>query len=841
VFVNKSNSIQLKVPITHYRGTAEETILLDTGATENFIDQTTVDKLRLGTKRIPYARPVYNVDGTLNRAGSITKACDLLVTQGNKKERTRFFVTNLGRDRMLFGYPWFKKFNPDIDWEKSELRGPKVKIETLLYGTLQRAKTWLKQKKQDNEDLILEAQRCALWLGVTPSEMREGPVEINRTHTSVEMAHKYASEHGKEEVTLPEEFKRHTALFSDEEANKFPPTRGDGDHKIVLMDTAPTRFNCKVYPLSRDEQEAENKFIDENLEKGYIAPSDSPYGFSTFMVPKKDSKEKRYIIDYRPLNAVTQKDVTPLPNLKQCIENLQGMELFSKFDIRWGYNNIRIREGDQWKAAFKTRRGLFEPKVMFFGMSNSPASFQRFMNGILEELYEYFEKKGIHNIRQILQNYMDDCGIGTLLKDFKLHVEIIHFLFDLLARHGLHLKLSKSVFMQPQMDFLGVRISKEGATIDPAKVAGLRNYPRVLKDKRQVRGFLGVAGYHRMFCPNFSIITAPLTALTGKDVPFEWGPKQIEAQDKIITLITSAPILARPDPDRQFELETDASQVGMGAILYQQDPPITKPDGTQKPGPQRPVGFHSQKFTQTEQNYPIYDRKFLGVMRGLRCWSHLLKGTTIPVLVYTDHANLRYYREPRKIGPRVAGYLPECEQYNILLEYKPGATNRADALSRRPDYEGPNEINEDVTVWPDQYFCDQHTSIRVFNMDSIGDNLDSKIKLAQYQNQSTLKKWAPAHNLSLLDGTHWHHGTALVVVADNDLRRGVTSLFHDHETAGHAGITKTLQLIAPYYWWSGMKIFVTEYIKGCATCQMTKVNTHPAHPPMFPITPAENA
>ena len=187
---------------------------------------------------------------------------------------------------------------------------------------------------------------------------------------------------------------------------------------------------------------------------------------------------------------------------------------------------------------------------------------------------------------------------------------------------------------------------------------------------------------------------------------------------------------------------------------------------------------------KTEQNYPIYDCEFLGVMRGLRCWSHLLKGTTIPILVYTDHANLRYYREPRKIGPRVAGYLPEWEQYNILLEYKPGATNRADAFSRRPDYEGPNEINDDVTVWPDHYFCDKHTSIRVFDMDSIGDNLDSKVKLAQYQSQEKLKQWAPTYNLSLLDGTHWYHGTALVVVADNDLRRGVTSLFHNHVTSG---------------------------------------------------------
>ena len=238
-----------------------------------------------------------------------------------------------------------------------------------------------------------------------------------------------------------------------------------------LIASLPTCFNCKIYPLSRDKQDTEKKFINENLETGYIIPLDSPYSFSTFMVPKKDSKEKRYIINNHPLNVVTRKDVTPLPNLKQYIENLPWIELFSKFDIYWGYNNIHVCEGDQWKAAFKTHKGLFEPKVMFFGMSNSPASFQWFMNSILEELYEHFEKKGILEIWHILQNYMNDCGIETLLKDLKLHIKIIHFLFNLLAWHGLHLKLSKSVFLQLQMDFLGVYISKEGATVNPAKVA----------------------------------------------------------------------------------------------------------------------------------------------------------------------------------------------------------------------------------------------------------------------------------------------------------------------------------------------------------------------------------
>jgi hypothetical protein len=231
--------------------------------------------------------------------------------------------------------------------------------------------------------------------------------------------------------------------------------------------------------MSKREPEAEDKFLDENLAKGYIVPSNSPYGFSTFMVPKKDSNEMRYIIDYRPLNAVTRKDVTPLPNLVQCIEDLQGMELFSKFNVQWGYNNICICETDQWKSTFKMCRGLYKAKVMFFGMCNSLAAFQWFMNAILEPWYQKWGRK--HR-----KNYMDDIGISTLLADKAIHIKMIHDLFNILAAHGLYLKLSKSIFLQPQMDFLGVRISKDGVTVDPTKVAGLREYPRVLHNLKQV-------------------------------------------------------------------------------------------------------------------------------------------------------------------------------------------------------------------------------------------------------------------------------------------------------------------------------------------------------------------
>jgi hypothetical protein len=215
----------------------------------------------------------------------------------------------------------------------------------------------------------------------------------------------------------------------------------------------------------------------------------------------------------------------------------------------------------------------------------------------------------------------------------------------------------------------------------------------------------------------------------------------------------------------------------------------------------------------TEQNYPIYDWKFLGVMRGLCTWSHLLKGMSIPILVYIDYTNLQYYRDPHKIGPCITGYLPEREQYNILLEYKPRATNCTDALSCHPDYEvEENPDNEDVTVWPDKYFCETHTYICIIDWDSLEDNLEQHIKCAQYPEQPVLKQWASAHNLTTINGTHWYHGTALVIMADDALRRGVITLFHDHKASRHPGITKTLQLVSPYYWWPNMKTFVTKYI-----------------------------
>jgi len=227
-YMPMKDSVRVQFPFLHYRGQSEEKALLDSGATENFIDKETVKRLRVGTKKLNLQRPVYNVDGTLNRNGNITHACDLTVKQGNKKSRQRFFVSNLGKDRFILGYPWFRTFKPDIDWEEAKLKGPMIKMETIQYDTKLRAEAWLKSKKEEENDndavMNLNASTIedASWTGehCLSQEIRPGEAEDTeipdvswkeimqiKATTAIEMAHKYATEHAKAEVTLPDKFR----------------------------------------------------------------------------------------------------------------------------------------------------------------------------------------------------------------------------------------------------------------------------------------------------------------------------------------------------------------------------------------------------------------------------------------------------------------------------------------------------------------------------------------------------------------------------------------------------------------------------------------------------------
>jgi len=277
--------------------------------------------------------------------------------------------------------------------------------------------------------------------------------------------------------------------------------------------------------------------------------------------------------------------------------------------------------------------GLFEPKVMLFGLQGAPGTFSCMIAVDVAPMYREFPENRF-------KHYMDDCLVATGEGELDLHRKMNHRPLQIFEEHSYFLKPSKCVFEQLEVDFLGVHLGHGEICIDPSKIAGIKEWPTTLKSVKEVRSTLGVLGFQRPFIPRFARIAKPLTNLLKKASPFLWTGECTTALTTLRDIVTSEPVLISPDQERQFILEVDASQYATGAILYQADK--TMKDRKGKPILQ-PCGYHSQMFSATEQRYPIYDREFLAVIRGLKHWDYLLKCVKHPVLVITDHANLTYY------------------------------------------------------------------------------------------------------------------------------------------------------------------------------------------------------
>ena len=290
-------------------------------------------------------------------------------------------------------------------------------------------------------------------------------------------------------------------MFEKKVSERFPISR-DYDHAINLKPDFVPR-NCKVYPLSPKETELMNEFIDENLRKGYIRPSQSPMASPFFFTGKKDGS-LRPCQDYRYLNEGTIKNSYPIPLVQNLMDKLKGATVFSKLDLRSGYNNVRMKDGDQWKAAFKCERGLFEPTVMFFGLCNSPATFQALMDDLFSDMIE----------EGWLVIYMDDMLLFS--KDRKTHKERMRRVLQRLRENDLYLKPEKCLFDVEEVEFLGLIVKPDTLAMDPVKLKGIEDWPEPSSVKG-VRSFLGFANFYRRFIPNYSELTRPLHELTKKD------------------------------------------------------------------------------------------------------------------------------------------------------------------------------------------------------------------------------------------------------------------------------------------------------------------------------------
>ncbi|XP_071702891.1 uncharacterized protein [Rutidosis leptorrhynchoides] len=438
-------------------------------------------------------------------------------------------------------------------------------------------------------------------------------------------------------VTNPfgELMQRYCSLF-EERSNLSPERSISHDIQLVADCSLP---NIGMYRTSVLENEEIKKHVEELIIAGVIKPSCSPCGSPVILVPKKDGGW-RMCIDYRALNKITIKNRYPLPRIDDLLDQLKHAVIFTKLDLRSGYHQVRIRDEDTWKTAFKTRQGLYEWLVMPFGLCNAPATFMRLMNDILRPFIDDF-----------VVVYLDDILIYS--RSEAEHLKHVQRVFEVLQQQQLRLNRSKC----------GGNLK-----VDSGKVKVIKDWPRP-KSVTEVRSFMGACQYLRKFIRHFSIIAAPLHAITKMKSKFEWSPKHDETFALLKKKISEAPVLALPNLQQPFELEIDASGYAMGAVLLQD---------------RRPVAYHSEMFQGAQRNYPTYDKELLALHQAVKHWRcYLLEKKTV---VHTDHQPLQYLQSQAKLQQaRHMKWMTYLQQFHLVIKYKKGVSNKlADMLSRPP-------------------------------------------------------------------------------------------------------------------------------------------------------------
>ncbi|XP_073054076.1 uncharacterized protein [Primulina eburnea] len=448
-------------------------------------------------------------------------------------------------------------------------------------------------------------------------------------------------------VSLLQEF---DDVFPEELPQGLPPLRGI-EHQIDLVPGSALP-NRPAYRSNPEETKELQRQVSELLDKGYVRESMSPCAVPVLLVPKKDGSW-RMCVDCRAINNITIKYRHPIPRLDDMLDELHGSCIFSKIDLRSGYHQIRMREGDEWKTAFKTKYGLYEWMVMPFGLTNAPSTFMRLMNHVLRA-----------HIGKFVVVYFDDILVYS--KNLDEHVNHLRLVLITLRAENLYANLKKCDFCTSKLVFLGFVVSSQGIQVDEDKVSAIRDWPSPTT-VGQVRSFHGLASFYRRFVKDFSTLAAPMTAVIKKNVPFYWGEEQEKSFNIIKQKLINAPLLVLPDFANTFEIECDASGVGIGGVLMQGG---------------RPVAYFSEKLNGAALNYPTYDKEFYALVRTLETWQHYLRPKEF--VIHTDHESLKHLKGQQKLNKRHAKWVAFIETFPYMIKYKQGKENVvADALSRR--------------------------------------------------------------------------------------------------------------------------------------------------------------
>ncbi|GJW69463.1 reverse transcriptase domain-containing protein [Tanacetum coccineum] len=700
-------------------------ILFDSGAEKSFVSSAFTSFIDIAPIALNTSYEIELADGKVVSTNTVLRGCTL--TLYNHIFKIDLLPTRLGSFDVIIGMDWLSCHRAIIDCCEKIIRIP------LSNGK------------------ILEVQ------GERP-EKDPGSLACIK-----------ADEKKLDDIRIVRDF---SEVFPDD-LSGLPPVR-ELEFRVDLIPGASPVVKSP-YRLAPSEMLELSNQLKELQEKGFIRPSHSPWGAPVLFVKKKDGA-MRMCIDYRELNKLTIKNRYPLPRIDDLFDQLQGACCFSKIDLRSGYHQLRVREEDIPKTAFRTRYGHFEFTVMPFGMTNAPAIFMDLMNRVCKPYLDKF-----------VIVFIDDILIYS--KSEEEHEVHLKTILDLLKKEKLYAKFSKCEFWLKEVQFLGHVVNHDGIHVDPSKVESVKNW-KTPESSTEIRSFLGLAGYYRRFIENFSKIAKPLTLLTQKNKTYVWGDEQEEAFRILKEKLCNAPVLALPDGPDDFVVYCDASKLGFGCVLMQKG---------------KVIAYASRQLKTHEKNYTTHDLELGAVVFALKIWRHYLYGTKS--VIYTDHKSLQYIFDQKELNMRQRRWIELLSDYECEIKYHPGKANVvADALSRKERLKPRRVRAMSITI---------HSGL--------------KTKILEAQGEASKDLKAPTEWLRGLEIHFERREDGEIYFFDRiwipsvgGVRKLIMDEAHTSRYSIHPGADKMYHDLRDLYWWPGMKKDIAEYVSRCLTCSKIK-------------------
>ena len=822
---NHSSLIRLPVIINDIKANT----LLDPGSTSHFISQNYVNKNQLPITKSEHTIEIQLADGTQQISNNIVK---VKVNFGNKyTEYISFVVLPIPNYDAIIGMPFLEKNNPIIDWKKKSVKVYGNYLPTITSCPTPKSGNYkqsiinkqfnlisIKQLDREYKAELLEEVFLIHFRGTSESESTGTSVVVDPTNTKKELNKmnlnsvvstpqvKVSNSKTKEEILSNKLYEEYSDVFPDDLPKCLPPKR-HVDHKIDMVDGS-SPIAKQAYRMSPKDLDELKKQLDDLISHGFIQPSISPYGAPVLFVKKKDGS-MRLCIDYRALNKSTIKNSYPLPRIDELLDRLGGCKYFSKIDLRSGYYQVRISEEDIYKTAFRTRYGHYEFTVLPMGLTNAPATFMRLMQDIF---IDYLDKFVI--------SYLDDLLIySRTLEEHERHVKLV---LNKLRENKLYAKKSKCEFYKREVNFVGHIVGEYGKRVESNKIKAIMDWP-ILKNIHDVRSFLGLASYYRVYVDGFSKIVSPISDLLKIEKPFAWTNIQDKAFNEIKQIMTNTPVLAFPNSLLPYIVTTDSSGYAVGATLSQD----------QGNGEIRPVAYMSKKMLDAETRYPTHEQEELAIILALNEWRHYLHGAKFKI--ETDHHSLVFLDTKPNLSARQARWMEKLAEYDYVIVSKPGKDNVvADALSRRPDHQDIKIIkNENENI-------NENEKINALVIINVKE-LENEIKASYAKDKECTKILKAKNNKNnnnnnndmYIDYTLGSTGliyykNKYIYIPNNktkiskDIRTKIIRECHDSHISSHRGVRKTEEQIRRTFYWLSIHKDIYIYVTTCVLCQANK-------------------